>query len=616
MEILPNDTNINDRYQVVGFIDRGGYGTVYEVINIATGATRALKILHAHVMQKQDVVQRFEKEVRIRGKLKEPAYNHVIDVSDIGVFKGSRYIVMELLKGVTLQKQVDDKGPLPWAEVIGLAHQLAHALDGVHEQGVIHRDLTPGNLFLTETGLGRLLKVLDFGLASHQTASNPSPRNSALGGTQAYMAPEQTKKGLAITNQTDIFAFGLNVWFALVGEELDEAPGFLIRPPPAPAAGATSLDAAPPNTSPPNTSPRELILQAIERLPPERRAALPDGFDEWLMQCLHGNPKRRFPTAMEAWLALKKLEIAEARRAEPPKDRSARPEEPLKQAAAQPPGQPAPRSRMGLIAAAAGGCALGAIVGGAALLSSRAPEPELSAAEPQSTGIASPLPTAPAPPAAEDPSKMAAEPPPAKSAANPFLPSKDGRARLQTFEVSRGELRAWLDGLSEEKLAAYKPLCVPKNLTGADLPATNVCYSLARDYCKSLGARLPTSAEWLSALGREGWKAGSLFHALKSAGQTNELKPRGAAKADRSPSGHHDLVGNAFELLLDLGALPESSPASEAEASGDHFYIGSAYSVGGSEEALIEEKSYGYLDASDDLGAHSANRGFRCAEKP
>jgi eukaryotic-like serine/threonine-protein kinase len=207
-------------YEIQSLLGAGGMGEVYRARDTRLDRTVAIKILTQRLADTPEVRQRFEREARAVSSFNHP---HICALYDIGHQDGIDYLVMEYLEGETLSKRLES-GPLATSELLRYAIEVADALDRAHRQGVIHRDLKPGNIMLTKSGA----KLLDFGLAkasvppisgnfsSSPTVSRPlagkvqSDALTAQGtivGTYQYMAPEQLE-GREADARSDIFSFG------------------------------------------------------------------------------------------------------------------------------------------------------------------------------------------------------------------------------------------------------------------------------------------------------------------------------------------------------------------------------------------------------------------------
>src|SRR6202167_4452941 len=207
-------------YEIQSPLGAGGMGEVYRARDTRLDRTVAVKVLPQGLADTPEVRQRFEREARAVSSLNHP---HICALYDVGNQDGIEYLVMEYIEGETLAKRLEG-GPLATTDLLRYAIEIADALDRAHRQGVIHRDLKPGNIMLTKSGA----KLLDFGLAkatapplagdfsSSPTVSRPlvgrvqSDALTAQGtivGTYQYMSPEQLEGGEADA-RSDIFSFG------------------------------------------------------------------------------------------------------------------------------------------------------------------------------------------------------------------------------------------------------------------------------------------------------------------------------------------------------------------------------------------------------------------------
>ena len=217
---LANGTRLGP-YEIVAPLGAGGMGEVYRARDTRLERTVAIKILPAHLAEDANRRQRFEREAKVISNLNHP---NICTLYDVGHQGGVDFIVMEYLEGESLAERLA-KGPLPVAHVLQYGTQLASALDKAHRNGVIHRDLKPGNIILTKSGA----KLLDFGLAKadpsasmQNTLTDATPRPlpmTKLGtviGTVLYMSPEQLD-GKHVDARSDIFSLGAVLYEMLTG---------------------------------------------------------------------------------------------------------------------------------------------------------------------------------------------------------------------------------------------------------------------------------------------------------------------------------------------------------------------------------------------------------------
>jgi eukaryotic-like serine/threonine-protein kinase len=210
-------------YEITAPIGAGGMGEVYKARDTRLDRSVAIKVLPPEFSADPDRRARFEREAKTIAGLNHP---HICTLHDIGQADGTTYLVMELLAGETLAGRLE-KGPLPLEQALGVATEIADALATAHRQGVVHRDLKPGNVMLTRSGA----KLLDFGLAkltghgeqpaaaslaSAPTETRPLTSEGAVVGTLQYMAPEQVE-GKPADARTDLWALGAILYEMLTG---------------------------------------------------------------------------------------------------------------------------------------------------------------------------------------------------------------------------------------------------------------------------------------------------------------------------------------------------------------------------------------------------------------
>jgi Tol biopolymer transport system component/predicted Ser/Thr protein kinase len=206
------------RYRIVAELGRGGMGVVYRAEDTRLGRTVALKFLPDDVARHSVALERFQREARAASSLNHP---HICTIHDVDEHDGSHFIVMEALDGRTLAEVLASQR-LRLDETLDVSLQVAEALSAAHAKGIIHRDIKPGNIFITNDGQ---VKILDFGLAKiagdarsdDEAATNAvvtSPGQTL--GTVAYMSPEQVR-GEPLDARSDIFSFGGTIYEMLTG---------------------------------------------------------------------------------------------------------------------------------------------------------------------------------------------------------------------------------------------------------------------------------------------------------------------------------------------------------------------------------------------------------------
>ena len=221
-------------YRVTAAIGAGGMGEVYRATDTKLGRDVALKLLPDAFAADPERLARFEREAKLLASLNHPGIAHLYGFDAVALEDGTRahVLVMELVEGEDLATRLK-RGKIPVDEALGIARQIAEAIEEAHEKGIVHRDLKPANVKLTPDGK---VKVLDFGLAKAWTGEAAGATSSAelsqsptlahsgtaaglILGTAAYMSPEQAR-GKRADKRADIWAFGVVLWEMLTGERL------------------------------------------------------------------------------------------------------------------------------------------------------------------------------------------------------------------------------------------------------------------------------------------------------------------------------------------------------------------------------------------------------------
>jgi serine/threonine-protein kinase len=195
-------------------------GAVYEAVQEDLGRAVAVKVLHAHLAQMPDLVERFRREAQAAGALGHP---HIVQVTDFHP-GDPPFLVMERLVGSSLKQVLKKSGPLPLERVAHIFTQVLSALSAAHAAQIVHRDIKPDNIFLSSSSaVDDMVTVLDFGIA--KLLDEPDVTNTgALLGTLSYMAPEQARGG-TIDRRTDLYAVASCMYHAITGRRPFEGAG-------------------------------------------------------------------------------------------------------------------------------------------------------------------------------------------------------------------------------------------------------------------------------------------------------------------------------------------------------------------------------------------------------
>ena len=277
---------VAQRWRIDAVVGSGGMAHVFAAFDLSRGEDVAFKVLEPELADDPDAVERFAREARALAAL---TTDHVVRIRDVGkLANGIPFLTMELLRGKDLGHVLAEHGPLPMLDACDYLQQACEALDEAHAKGLVHRDLKPGNLFLTHQGGKAIIRVLDFGIA--RVASSIAgkiatiTRVGTLVGTITYMAPEQIRSSHRVDARADIWALGACLYKLLTGRA------------PFTALNETSL------------------VEVIDGHPPtpisEHRHDIPPLLAGVVLRCLRKNPEERYPN-----VAALRTALAEARNA-------------------------------------------------------------------------------------------------------------------------------------------------------------------------------------------------------------------------------------------------------------------------------------------------------------
>jgi len=273
---IPSNPQVGDvlagKYRIERLLGSGGMGMVVEATHLVLEERVALKFLLPRVLDSPEATARFLREARVAARLNSP---HLARVRDVGELDGGvPYIVMDLLVGESLDVLLEREQRLAPARACDVLLQACEALATAHAAGVVHRDLKPGNLFLTRAEDGGLLvKVLDFGI-SKITVPGAEPSSSLTQtqvsmGSPLYMAPEQMRSARSVDHRADVWALGVVLYHCLTGQNPFDGDAL-------PMICAQVLEAE--------------YTPLLERAP-----ELPAALGEIVDRCLRRDPEERYP---------------------------------------------------------------------------------------------------------------------------------------------------------------------------------------------------------------------------------------------------------------------------------------------------------------------------------
>ncbi len=273
-------------YNITAKLGEGGMGVVFLAEHPVIGSKVALKAIHPHFARSADVVSRFVTEARAVNQI---GHDHIVNITDFGhTPEGDFYFLMEYLQGEMLSEWINHHGAFPPARALNIAAQIADALQASHDQGVIHRDLKPDNIFLiTRDTTADFVKVLDFGLAklTHASVSTPTHNTGAgtVMGTPYYMSPEQCEGRAEVDHRADIYGLGVILFEMLTGRVPFGGEGY-----------------------------GEVIIKHVTVRPPTARSLVPEippALDAILSRALSKDPNARFQSMSQFREALLDPEV-------------------------------------------------------------------------------------------------------------------------------------------------------------------------------------------------------------------------------------------------------------------------------------------------------------------
>ena len=201
---------LGNRYEIIEKVGNGGMATVYKAEDKVLKRYVAVKILRDEFTTDEEFIKRFEVEAQSAARLTHP---NIVSIYDVGVEDNLYYIVMELIQGKTLKEIiVEEKGPLPWKWSVNVAIQIASALEMAHKNNIIHRDIKPHNIIITEDGIA---KVTDFGIAKAVSNSTITAFGTTIGSVH-YFSPEHARGGYTDA-KSDLYSLGVVMYEMVTG---------------------------------------------------------------------------------------------------------------------------------------------------------------------------------------------------------------------------------------------------------------------------------------------------------------------------------------------------------------------------------------------------------------
>ena len=257
--LLPPGTVLGNRYQILQILGEGGMGAVYKARDIELDRLIAVKVIRPELATNPDILQRFKQELILARQVTD---RNVIRIFDLGEADGIKFITMEYVEGESLYQILRRQGKIPVPEAVEIMRQTLSGLQAAHREGVIHRDLKPGNIM--RDAQGRVV-VMDFGLA-RTIGGDGMTRTGTMLGTMEYMSPEQAQ-AKELDARSDVFTVGLICYELLTGKmpyHADSVVASLLKRMQERAAPPSDWDATIPQPI------SELVSKCLERDPAER----------------------------------------------------------------------------------------------------------------------------------------------------------------------------------------------------------------------------------------------------------------------------------------------------------------------------------------------------------
>jgi formylglycine-generating enzyme required for sulfatase activity/tRNA A-37 threonylcarbamoyl transferase component Bud32 len=627
MELKPG-TRVTDKVVLVRPLSKGAMGAVWVATHETLDTEVAVKfIIEEFYSRRADALERFKREATAAARIKSP---HVVQMLDHGVTQdGTPYIVMELMEGESLADRIKREGPLTPKEAAQVVTHVCRALTAAHKLGVIHRDIKPQNIFITEIHGELFAKVLDFGIAKHtdRRSGEELTEPGTLVGTPEYLSRDLiAKKGAQADDQLDLWAVAVVAYKCLTGE--------------IPFSGETLA----------------LVLAALaigEFAPPsQHRPELHPRYDRWFKRAFHERVERRFASAED--LAMSFQAVVDPAAA-PWDQRETQAQPSLRVVAPQ-----RRLARLPVVLVAIGGLALGAVLAfgvykkwprSMALARADVAVTEDSAARSAPSPVepsAAPVPAPPADPEASDAGPLpggedevyvpagvvhlgcrddnpdcAADERPAKDVDVAAFFIDRYEVRVSDFELCVRDRGCNASGLSGFALSGGRfglsKQCNWRRDERSDHPLNCVTQGQALAYCQWAKKRLPSEVEWERAARGDdtrvfpwGDEAPSCERTVMGGCGGEGTAPVAAQPADRGPFGTIGMAGNVREWVADWYSEDQYRNLVPSKPSGP----------GSGSERVARGGSWGNavgrflrVSARDHYGpeTRSVHLGFRCA---
>ena len=254
---------IKERYEIVELLGEGGMAFVYKAKDMQLERMVAIKTLKPNYVEQTTFVERFKREAQTAANLNHP---NIVQIFDWGI-EEEPYFVMEYIEGNTLTSIISNRKTISLSDVLFIGAQVANGLQAAHSQGLVHRDIKPGNIMITPSGK---VKVTDFGIVSIQDEESDITKTGSILGTASYISPEQAQ-GKAVSVGSDLYSLGTVLYELITGNPPFEAD--------TPIATATKH-----------------LTERPEK-PSKYRQDLPKGIENAILKLLHKTPRDRFKSA-------------------------------------------------------------------------------------------------------------------------------------------------------------------------------------------------------------------------------------------------------------------------------------------------------------------------------